>query len=73
MQKLVKRHRVCDWGNCVAGRPAGETLDQGESSPIEWRAGAASCSGGRVRADGNGGGACRFCPTHTTHNNQDCS
>ena len=49
----------------VVGRPGGETLDRGESSPIEWRPEAASVrwGEGRSRAAGNGGRACGSCPT----------
>ena len=52
----------------VVGRPGGETLDRGESSPIEWRPEAASVrwGEGRSRAAGNGGRACGSCPTLVT-------
>ena len=52
----------------VVGRPGGETLDRGESSPIEWRPEAASVrwGEGRSRAAGNGGRACGSCPTLAT-------
>ena len=35
----------------VVGRPGGETLDRGESSPIEWRPEAASVRGEKAGAE----------------------